>query len=179
MATDGASCEPDLSRAPDDPAGATAEAAVTEFPGLRERCRCGLGVVPRSPPDTPRGMPGASLECPLTSSGFHFLLRGTPSQGCPLPSGVPPPWCASSPGCPFLPPGCALRMSLPWGACPQGQKRIRVARRYPRRPRGARSPSVLLEAPRMRPWGPLCPLLGCSRRISTPIVQLRQAPSKC
>ncbi|MEJ1280886.1 cortactin binding protein 2 [Cricetulus griseus] len=135
MATDGASCEPDLSRAPDDPAGATAEAAVTEFPGLRERCRCGLGVVPRSPPDTPRGMPGASLECPLTSSGFHFLLRGTPSQGCPLPSGVPPPWCASSPGCPFLPPGCALRMSLPWGACPQGQKRIRVARRYPRRPR--------------------------------------------
>ncbi|XP_037059397.1 cortactin-binding protein 2 isoform X4 [Peromyscus leucopus] len=31
MATDGASCEPDLSRAPDDPAGATAEAAKKEF----------------------------------------------------------------------------------------------------------------------------------------------------
>ncbi|XP_036038311.1 cortactin-binding protein 2 isoform X1 [Onychomys torridus] len=31
MATDGASCEPDLSRAPGDPAGATAEAAKKEF----------------------------------------------------------------------------------------------------------------------------------------------------
>ncbi|CAO2602717.1 Cortactin-binding protein 2 [Lemmus lemmus] len=31
MATDGASCEPDLSRALDDPAGATAEAAKKEF----------------------------------------------------------------------------------------------------------------------------------------------------
>ncbi|XP_052576039.1 cortactin-binding protein 2 isoform X3 [Peromyscus californicus insignis] len=31
MATDGASCEPDLSRAPDDPAGATAEAAKKDF----------------------------------------------------------------------------------------------------------------------------------------------------
>ncbi|XP_012976607.1 cortactin-binding protein 2 isoform X2 [Mesocricetus auratus] len=31
MATDGASCEPDLSRGPDDPAGATAEAAKKEF----------------------------------------------------------------------------------------------------------------------------------------------------
>lgn len=92
MATDGASCEPDLSRGPDDPAGATAEAAVTEFPGLQERCRRGLGVVPRSPPDTPRGMPGASLECPLTSSGFRFLPRGVPSQRFPLPSrGYPLP----------------------------------------------------------------------------------------
>lgn len=73
MATDGASCEPDLSRTLDDPAGATAEAAVTEFPGLPERCRRGLGVVPRSPLDTPRGMPRPSLECPLTSSGFLLL----------------------------------------------------------------------------------------------------------
>ncbi|KAM6152582.1 cortactin-binding protein 2 isoform 2-T2 [Erethizon dorsatum] len=32
MATDGASCEPDLSRAPEDAAAATAEAAVTEVP---------------------------------------------------------------------------------------------------------------------------------------------------
>ncbi|KAL6034543.1 hypothetical protein STEG23_034981, partial [Scotinomys teguina] len=69
MATDGASCEPDLSRAPDDPAGATAEASVTEFPGLRERCRRRLGVVPWSALDTPRGMPSPSLECPLLPWG--------------------------------------------------------------------------------------------------------------
>lgn len=45
MATDGASCEPDFSRAPEDAAGATAEAAVTEVPGwARGGCRRGPGL---------------------------------------------------------------------------------------------------------------------------------------
>lgn len=63
MATDSASCEPDLSRAPGDAEGATAEAAVTEFPGHRDRCRRGLGLVPGSPLDTPLWVPGPFLGC--------------------------------------------------------------------------------------------------------------------
>lgn len=44
MATDGASCEPDFSRAPEDAAGATAEAAVTEVQGwARGQSRRGPG----------------------------------------------------------------------------------------------------------------------------------------
>lgn len=61
MATDGASCEPDLSRAPEDAAGAAAEAAVTEFLGRAGgECRRGLGAAPGSQPDPaphPRGVP--------------------------------------------------------------------------------------------------------------------------
>lgn len=63
MATDSASCEPDLSRTPGDTEGATAEAAVTEFPGRGEPRRRGLGVVPGSPLDTPLGVPGPFLGC--------------------------------------------------------------------------------------------------------------------
>lgn len=86
MATDGASCEPDFSRAPEDAAGATAEAAVTEVPGwARGECRRGLGF----------GLDPACAPVRSASPG---------SLGCPLPWGtslrVPPPCGASrlSPG---------------------------------------------------------------------------------
>lgn len=84
MATDSASCEPDLSRAPGDTEGATAEAAVTEFPGRGERCRCGLGVVPGSPLDTPLELPGPFLGCLVFIWGAPLLPHGPPSQGFPF-----------------------------------------------------------------------------------------------
>lgn len=97
MATDSASCEPDLSRTPGNTEGATAEAAVTEFSGRREPCRRGLGVVPGSPLDTPLGVPRPFLGClvflwggtltprGLPSLGFPFLLRDIPSLLCLFP----------------------------------------------------------------------------------------------
>lgn len=65
MATDGASCEPDFSRVPEDAAGATAEAAVTEVPGWAR----GPGM----------GAPGRSAS--PRSSGCPFLR-------VPLPRGA-------------------------------------------------------------------------------------------
>lgn len=118
MATDGASCEPDLSRAPDDSEGATAEAAVTEFPGRQERCRCGMGVVPGSLLDTPNGVP-VLPGMPYSSPWCSLLPRVPfPSPGYPFPrtfpsfSGVPTSSCASSLGYTFLPRG--MRFGYPF-----------------------------------------------------------------
>lgn len=68
MATDGASCEPDFSRAPEEAAGAPAEAAVTEVPGWA------------------RG----------TGMGAFGALRKPRLFRVPFPPGVPS-WGASSP----------------------------------------------------------------------------------
>ena len=70
MATDGASCEPDFSRAAEEAARAPAEAAVTEVPGWAR----GSGV----------GAPGA-----LCQPGLFRVRspRGAPSWGCLIPRG--------------------------------------------------------------------------------------------
>lgn len=70
MATDGASCEPDFSRAAEEAARAPAEAAVTEVPGWAR----GSGV----------GAPGAPCQPGL----FRVRSpRGAPSSGCLIPRG--------------------------------------------------------------------------------------------
>lgn len=126
--------------------------------------------MPRSPLDTPRGMPRPYPGVPLTSSGSHFLLRGIPSQGFPLPSaghpfpGVPLP--LDTPSFPWAPlpfSGCALRMPLPWGA-PKARSRFqwgdatRSPHPTPRTVLGARqsfwsSPHASLVTPLPTPWG--------------------------
>lgn len=130
MATDSASCEPDLSRAPGDTEGATAEAAVIEFPGGRERCRCGLGGGARVPTGhSPRGAqsfpgkPCLPLGCPLTSPWSPFPRVFLPSPGYPL-SPVPLPLDTHS--FPGVCPSC-----VPSPGCPQGQKRVQVGERHP------------------------------------------------
>lgn len=102
MATDSASCEPDLSRAPGDTEGATAEAAVTEFPRRWEPCRRGLGVVPWSPLDTPLGVPGPFLGCLVFLWGAPYFPVVFLPKGFPSFSGISPFSCASSLDYPFL-----------------------------------------------------------------------------
>ncbi|CAO2602716.1 Cortactin-binding protein 2 [Lemmus lemmus] len=80
MATDGASCEPDLSRALDDPAGATAEAAVWEaaFVSCKDLQRMeGLGA-PHSLgqiPQLSRRMGPAELSLAWTPSPRVYHLQ--------------------------------------------------------------------------------------------------------
>lgn len=79
MATDGASCEPDFSRAPEDAAGAPAEAAVIEVPGWARDA--GLGA-PRGAPHA-RALPGALFsEYPLHG------VASSPEAGASRSSGL-------------------------------------------------------------------------------------------
>lgn len=105
MATDGASCEPDFSRASEDAAGAAAEAAVTGVPG-RARGTSRLGPVSRLDPACDPGRP-ESLGSPLCAfpvvpflgmsswpEARAFGVRRLPGLGIPLvlsePSGKHP-----------------------------------------------------------------------------------------
>lgn len=96
MATDGASCEAGFFRGPEDAAGATAEATVTEIPG-RARGECGRGPGSRGEPARSRGSAGAG------SPGAP-LVRRAPALGCPPaqwpgPRGARRPPGLGSPGC--------------------------------------------------------------------------------
>lgn len=77
MATDGASCESDFIRAPEDAAGDTAEATVTKVPDwARGECRRGLGSLLEPACDPELCLSLGSPECPFP--------RGAPTLGCPL-----------------------------------------------------------------------------------------------
>lgn len=96
MATDGASCEPDFSRAPEEAAGAPAEAAVTEVPGWARGTGMGAFGALRKPRlfrvPFPPGVP---------SWGASFW-------GCLIPRGwgEAAAWAGDS-ACPFLAAGCS------------------------------------------------------------------------
>lgn len=99
MATDGASCEPDFSRAPEDAAGATAEAAVTEVQGWGgDRGDAGRGHGWRPGALHQSGRPPPRVPPPQGA----FIARGQSLWG-----GVAPR--AGDRSCPFRAPWAAAR----------------------------------------------------------------------
>lgn len=99
MATDGASCEPDFSRAPEDAAGATAEAAVTEVPGwaregrrrgpgfrLDRACTLGRSASPGSQGSSLPGAPSPRGSAAQARVGAGEAAAWAPDPFCPFPA---------------------------------------------------------------------------------------------